>query len=158
MSPPAPIKVLLVDDEREFAEMLRQRLELRALAVTTAFSGPDALNRIETLGALDVAVLDVGMPGMDGLQTMAQIKNKWPLMEIVMLTGRSTLAVAIEAMKQGAFDYLMKPCDLDHLMDKLAAAAARKRRRASKIRDVQMMPYISQREREARIAAILSSD
>lgn len=158
MTPPAPLQVLLVDDEREFVEILTQRLEQRGLSVTAAFSGADALSRLDVMAGLDVTLLDVSMPGMDGLETLARIKRKWPLMEVVMLTGQTTLVSAIAAMKQGAFDYLMKPCDLDCLVDKLGAAAARKRRRASKIQDVHMMPYISKRERDARIAAILASD
>ena len=158
MASSLPIQVLLIDDERSFAEVLAQRLGQRGMTITAAFDGPAALNRLDADPELEVAVLDMAMPGMDGLQTLDRIRQKRPLLEIVMLTGHATLASAIEAIKRGAFDYLMKPCDLDLLMAKVAAAAARKRRRESQIRDVQTTPYISRRDREERIARILASD
>ena len=158
MTPSFPIQVLLIDDERAFAEVLAQRLGQRGMTVTVAFDGPEALDRLDADSDLEVAVLDMAMPGMDGLQTLDRIRQKRPLLEIVMLTGHATLASAIEAMKRGAFDYLMKPCDLDLLMAKVAEAAVRKRRRESQIRDVQTTPYISNRDRAQRVAKILASD
>jgi len=120
--------VLVVDDEIAFVEALSRRLTKRGVKVSTAFSGAEALEHLADRGATktDVVILDVKMPGMDGLETLAVIKEKHPLIEVVMLTGHATVESAIEGMKRGAYDYLMKPCDLDVLMDKLNAAAARK--------------------------------
>jgi DNA-binding NtrC family response regulator len=81
----------------------------------------------------DVVVLDVKMPGMDGLETLAAIKEKYPLVEVIMLTGHATVESAIEGMKQGAYDYLMKPCEFDQLMEKLNEATTKKRDHEAKI-------------------------
>jgi DNA-binding NtrC family response regulator len=82
---------------------------------------------------IEVVILDVKMPGMDGIETLVEIKRKYPLIEVVMLTGHATVSSAIDGMKQGAFDYLMKPCDMDVLVAKVNEAAAKKRSHEEKI-------------------------
>ena len=127
--------VLVVDDEVPFVEALSRRLVRRGVNVSSAYSGSEALEYLAGRGATktDVVILDVKMPGMDGLETLAVIKEKHPLVEVIMLTGHATVESAIEGMKRGAYDYLMKPCDLDVLMEKLNAAAVRKRDHETKI-------------------------
>ena len=97
------IKVLLVDDEREFVDVPAQRLETRSFAVSTALSGKEAPERI-TEGEVDVVILDVVMPGMNGIETLREIKYIKPLIEVIMLTGHATVETAIEGMKFGACD------------------------------------------------------
>jgi len=80
-----------------------------------------------------VIVLDVKMPGMDGIETLREIKKKFPLVEVIMLTGHATVETAIEGMKLGAFDYLMKPCDMDELLVKVAEAKSKKNKHEQKI-------------------------
>ncbi len=126
-------KVLLVDDEAEFLETLTKRLRKRGLAITSASSGEEALN---VLGhtPVDVVVLDVRMPGMDGIEVLREIKKRCPLVEVIMLTGHASLEVAIQGMELGAFDYLMKPMDIDELVYKLEDAYKRKSLQEHKIR------------------------
>ena len=127
--------VLVVDDEVQFVETLVKRLDKRGVKVNSATSGQEALDALADSGATrtDVVVLDVKMPGMDGLETLAAIKEEHPLIEVIMLTGHATVESAIEGMKQGAYDYLMKPCDLDVLMTKLNEATSKKREHEDKI-------------------------
>jgi len=124
--------VLLVDDELEFLETLVKRLTKRGLNISTAKSGEDALKIIGGKG-IDVAVLDVRMPGMDGIQTLRELKKIDPLMEVIMLTGHASVEVAIEGMELGAFDYLMKPADIDELFYKLQDAFKKKTIQQEKI-------------------------
>ncbi|MGD9107388.1 MAG: response regulator [Desulfobacterales bacterium] len=124
--------VLLVDDELEFLETLVKRLTKRKLNISTAKSGEDALKIIEEK-QIDVAVLDVRMPGMNGIQTLREIKKIDPLMEVIMLTGHASVEVAIEGMELGAFDYLMKPADIDELFYKLQDAFKKKSIQQEKI-------------------------
>ena len=127
--------VLIVDDEEAFVEALARRLRKRGLRVATATGGPRALAILDEGGAtaVDVVILDVKMPGMDGIATLRAIRERHPLVEVVMLTGHATVESAIEGMKWGAFDYLMKPCDMDVLTSKLDQAAAKKRAHETKI-------------------------
>jgi len=115
------IRVLLVDDEEEFVEALAQRLEVRDFDVTTALSGADALDRIEEK-EIDLVILDVQMPGVDGLEVLRQIKQRKPLIEVIMLTGHATVQMAIDGMKLGAFDFLIKPVNIDDLIEKMREA------------------------------------
>ena len=130
--------VMLVDDEVPFVETMTKRLEKRNITVITAFSGQDALTTLGSHQNLDVVILDVKMPGMDGLETLKEIKKKFPLLEVVMLTGHATVESAIEGMKLGAFDYLMKPCDMEQLMGKVNEATCKKRDHEEKIREAQI--------------------
>jgi DNA-binding NtrC family response regulator len=125
--------VLLVDDEVDFVETFSERLVMRNLEISKAFSGEEALQVLEKNKNIEVVILDVKMPGMDGIETLAEIKKKFPLVEVIMLSGQATVESAIEGMKQGAFDYLMKPCDMDQLMPKVTEAAAKKRQHEEKI-------------------------
>jgi len=126
--------VLLVDDEVPFVETMTKRLGKRDLEVTTAFSGAEALEKLGQKGSkVEVVILDVKMPGMDGIETLREIKRSYPLVEVVMLTGHATVETAIEGMKLGAFDYLMKPCDMEVLVAKVGGAAFRKREQERKI-------------------------
>lgn len=152
-----PIQVLLVDDEKGFVEALARRLASRGYQVVSALSGEAALRMLDERKNMDVVLLDVKMPGMDGLETLSHIKAMQPLLEPIMLTAHATVATAVEAMRIGARDYLMKPCDLMALTAKIDDAARRKRERESKIHDVRMRPYITNREKEVLIAAILES-
>lgn len=130
--------VLLVDDELEFLETLVKRLKKRNLAVQGAKSGEEALKILET-EPVDVVVLDVKMPGMDGIETLGEIKKLYPLVEVIMLTGHASMEVAIEGMELGAFDYLMKPMNIDELLYKLQDAYQKKslqRRKIKKMKEV----------------------
>ena len=128
-----PTRVLLVDDEADFVEMLSLRLTEIGERVTPAHSGRECL---EILGqkTIDVVILDIRMPGMDGIETLREIKKRFPLVEVMMLTGHGTTETAVEGMKLGAFDYLMKPADFDELLLKLENARKRKDEQEERIR------------------------
>lgn len=125
--------ILLVDDEVPFVETMTKRLTKRDFQVEKAFSGQEGLDVLEKNHGIEVVILDVKMPGMDGIETLKQIKSKHPLVEVIMLTGHATVESAIDGMKLGAFDYLMKPCDMDQLIAKVIDAAKRKREQEDKI-------------------------
>jgi len=125
--------VLLVDDEAEFLETLVKRIKKRDVNVTGVESGEKALEFLDEQ-PVDVVVLDVRMPGMDGIETLRELKKRHPLVEVIMLTGHASLEVAIEGMELGAFDYLMKPIDIDELLYKLEDAHKKRTIQAEKIR------------------------
>jgi len=130
--------ILLVDDEAAFVTTMTKRLTKRNLDVLSALSGDEALEQLKKSYATDVVILDVKMPGMDGIETLKAIKKDYPLVEVIMLTGHATIESAIEGMKLGAFDYLMKPCDLEDLLAKVQEAAAKKRKHEEKITEARM--------------------
>jgi CheY-like chemotaxis protein len=117
-----PIRVLLVDDEERFVLNLAKLLRGRGFVVATAFSGAEGLACAEREAAVDVVLLDVKMPGMDGIETLRRLKQIAPEVEVLMLTGHADLDIGIEAMREGALDYLMKPCDIEDLVEKLREA------------------------------------
>ena len=128
-----PARVLIVDDEVDFVEMLSLRLSETGEKVTPAYNGREC---IEVLGKtdIDVVILDIKMPGMDGIQTLKEIKKYFPLVEVIMLTGHGTTETAVEGMKLGAFDYLLKPADFRELLEKLEGARKRKEEQEERIR------------------------
>ena len=127
--------LMLVDDEVSFVETLAKRLDKREIRVITAFSGIESLEMLKANQGLDVIVLDVKMPGMDGIETLRNIKKASPLTEVIMLTGHATVEAAIDGMKLGAYDFLMKPCDIEELVSKVVEAATKKQVHDEKIRD-----------------------
>jgi len=131
--------VLLVDDEVPFVETMSKRLTKRNLNVLNAFSGQEALNVLNNEKKIDIVILDVKMPGMDGIETLQEIKKSYPLVEVIMLTGHATVENAIEGMKIGAFDYLMKPCDMGQLMIKVQEAKDKKTNHEEKITQAKIM-------------------
>ena len=137
--------VLLVDDEIEFVETFSERLELRDLAISKSFSGEEALQVLAENTNVEVVILDVKMPGMDGIETLTEIKKKFPLMEVIMLSGHADVESAIEGMKHGAFDYLMKPCDMDQIIAKVTEAVAKKRQHEEKIIQARIKEITSRR-------------
>ena len=138
--------LLLVDDETAFLDAMARRLTKRDFEILTASSGMDALEMLTSNGEkIEVVILDVKMPGMDGIETLAEIKRKCPLVEVVMRTGHATGPSAIDGMKQGAFDYLMKPCDMNILVEKVSEAAALKRRHEEKIIQARMREITTRR-------------
>ncbi|SMC94712.1 Response regulator receiver domain-containing protein [Desulfocicer vacuolatum DSM 3385] len=115
------IRVLLIDDEEEFANTLAERLELRGYDTKTAVSGEDGLNLMNG-ESFDIAVLDLMMPGMNGLDTLRRIKSQTPDLPVVLLTGHGSTKEGMEGMRLGAFDYLMKPLDIKDLTLKILSA------------------------------------
>ena len=113
--------VLLIDDEEQFLEVLGERLETRGLKVNTVTSGEDALTLIDDEN-YDAIILDLAMPGIDGIETLKLLKEKNPDLEIIMLTGHATVQKGIEAMKLGAEDFLEKPVDLSVLLERISEA------------------------------------
>jgi DNA-binding NtrC family response regulator len=113
--------VLLVDDELDFAEALAELLEIRDMKVRIAISGEAALSMLET-EEIDVAVLDVGMTGMNGIETLGRIRKRFPETGVIMLSGHADVASASEAMSLGAFDYLVKPVQIDELLFRIQDA------------------------------------
>ena len=137
--------VLLVDDEVPFVEAMSRRLKKRDINVLTSFNGFEALGVLEEDRSVEVVILDVKMPGMDGIETLGEIRKRFPLVEVIMLTGHATVETGIEGMKLGAFDYLMKPCDMDVLIDKLKGAVARKRKHEEKIIEARVKEITTRR-------------
>lgn len=118
-------KVLLVDDEKEFLEIMAERMEARDMNVTTTTSPKDALKKAEE-DSYDAIILDLMMPEMDGLETLKELKKKNPDLQVILLTGHATVEKGVEAMKLGATDLLEKPADLKVLTEKIKKAHAKK--------------------------------
>ena len=118
-------KVLVVDDEDDFRETIVKRLQKRKMTALGAESGEKALELIEAQ-PFDVVVLDVKMPGLDGIDTLREIKKRKPLIEVILLTGHASMESGIEGMKLGAYDYVMKPANLEELIEKMRQAFEKK--------------------------------
>lgn len=134
--------VLIVDDEEEFRDITSKRLEKKGLKVKVAEGGEKALEILEH-SYTDVVLLDVKMPGMDGIETLRRIRAMKPLVEVVLLTGHASVDSGIEGMKLGAFDYLMKPIDLEPLLEKLTDAFEKKRLHQEKIEQAEIKRNLS---------------
>ncbi|MBM9510955.1 response regulator [Desulfogranum marinum] len=115
------IKLLLVDDEPEFLETLEKHLRRRKINTSVAEGCKVALDILEEQ-AIDVIVMDVSMPEIDGLQCLKKVKEKWPLIEVVILTGHASVKSGIEGMQGGAFDYCIKPIETQELVEKIELA------------------------------------
>lgn len=120
-----PFTVLFVDDETDFLETLMKRMRKRGVDVEGAGSAEEALELLDEK-QVDVVVLDVKMPGMGGIEALREIKRRYPLLEVIMLTGHASVEVAIEGMELGAFDYMMKPVAIDELLYKVQDACKKK--------------------------------
>lgn len=118
-------RVLLVDDDEDFLDIMSERMAARDMEVVTATSAEDALEKIEK-ESFDAIILDFMMPGMDGLETLKEIKSKKPELQIILLTGYATIEKGVEAIKLGAMDVVEKPADLEVLTKKVKKAEARK--------------------------------
>jgi DNA-binding response OmpR family regulator len=119
--------ILLIDDETQFLATMGKRLRKRGFLVREAGSGLEGLRELE-LESAAVVVLDVGMPDMDGIQVLREIKLRFPQVQVLMLTGHADMEVALSGMAMGAFDYLMKPVELDVLVGKIREACSRSRK------------------------------
>jgi DNA-binding NtrC family response regulator len=118
-------RILLVDDETEFTDSMSRLLQNRGYQVTAVNSGQEALKRLGQ-GRFDVMVLDLKMPGMDGMTTLKEAKKLGSFTETLILTGHATVDTALEAIKLGAYDYLTKPCEIDDLVRKIKGAGEKK--------------------------------
>ena len=126
-------KVLIVDDEQDFLETIVKRLLKRQIDATGVDSGKEAL-RVLQEQSFDVVILDVRMPGMDGIETLKEIKKRSPLTEVIMLTGHGSIKSGIKGMELGAFDYVIKPAEFDELFEKVNQAAERKMLHEGRVR------------------------
>jgi DNA-binding NtrC family response regulator len=118
----AEYRVLLVDDEEEFVSALSERLMLRGIEVDSALNGEEALASLKEK-EFEVVILDVMMPGLGGLEVLRQIKSTYPNTQVILLTGHGSTREGIEGMRLGAFDYLIKPVDIEEMLEKMKAAA-----------------------------------
>lgn len=118
-------RLLLVDDEEMFLEYLSKRLIRQKYDVTTCLNGEDAIEKIKDAD-FDVAIIDVIMPGIDGIETLREIKKIKPLTEAIILTGHASRELGVEGMRLGAYDYLRKPCDPEDLVFKIKGAFKKK--------------------------------
>jgi two-component system, OmpR family, response regulator len=125
MSETNSARVLLIDDEVAFTDNLAMILSVRGYETAAVHDGESALRAVEE-GDFDVAILDLMMPGIDGIETLRQIKRKKPFLEVIMLTGHGSVETGVEGMQLGAFDYAMKPIDIGDLLEKIADAHQRK--------------------------------
>jgi len=137
----ANIHLLLVDDEERFLTTTRTLLEKRGVAASIASNGVDAL-RLMDENPVDVVILDVKMPGVDGVEVLRHTKQKHPLVEVIMLTGHASVESAVEGLKLGAFDYVTKPCEISNLMAKVNEAYARKHAMEEKIQKAKIEKII----------------
>ena len=115
------LRVLLVDDEEDFVETLADRLKMRDLDATTAHNGEQALSVVKE-GEPDVIVLDLKMPGMDGIEVLRRVRKAYPSVEVIILTGHGSEKDEEVARSLGAFDYMKKPVDLDKLVPRIKSA------------------------------------
>jgi two-component system, OmpR family, response regulator len=118
-------RVLVVDDEEEFVETIVKRLKDRGLTAAGVTSGTQALDLMQAQD-FDVVILDVKMPGMDGIETLREMKKRKPLTEVIMLTGHGSVESGIQGLQLGAYNYVMKPVPLDELLAQMTQAYERK--------------------------------
>ncbi|SDU15704.1 response regulator [Desulfobacula phenolica] len=135
------MKLMLVDDEARYLQTTQKLIEKKGYETLIAQSGKEALELLKTKN-VHVVILDVKMPGMDGNETLKAIKSMYPLVEVIMLTGHATVDSAIDGLKSGACDYLMKPADIDEIMEKAIAAFEKRQRLEEKIRTAQTKKYM----------------
>ena len=135
------VKILLVDDEERFLATTQKLLTKKGYDVSTANSGSKALELLDQK-TIHVVILDVKMPGMDGIETLKAIKKQHPMVEVIMLTGHATVESAIQGLKSGASDYLMKPADIDDLVNRAEDAYSRRQQLEEKIRMIQMRKHM----------------
>ncbi len=135
------VKIMLVDDEERFLSTTQKLLNKKGYDAITASSGSMAL---DLLGQkqVHVVILDVKMPGMDGIETLKAIKIQYPLVEVIMLTGHATVDSAVQGLKAGASDYLMKPAEIDDLIERAEEAYARRQQLDEKIRLIQLRKHM----------------
>ena len=126
-------RVLIVDDEERFRNTLRKLLTVAGVEAASAASGEEALQKLRE-SDYDVVLLDVKMPGMSGVEALAKVKEDVPEIEVIMLTGHACVDIAVEIMKLGGYEYLLKPCPLDDLLLKIDAAYERKLARMGRSR------------------------
>ena len=127
------ISVLLVDDEEDFVATLAKRLALRRFDISTATTADRLFTTLDET-PIDVVVLDVRMPDLDGIEATKMIKNSHPLVEVILLTGHASIEASLEGMEMGAFDYLLKPVNIDELVYKIEDAHRKKELQEEKIR------------------------
>jgi len=127
------LKMMLVDDEERYLSTTSKLLTKKGYDVLTASSGAEALNKLRD-HLIDVVILDVKMPGMDGNATLREIKRQYPMVEVIMLTGHATIESAIDGLQSGASDYLMKPADIEDVIQKAEEAFMRRQNIEEKIR------------------------
>jgi len=135
------MKIMLVDDEERFLFTTQKLLSKKGYDVLTSSSGADALETLETHN-IHVVILDVKMPGMDGIAALKEIKRRFPLVEVIMLTGHATVESAIDGLKSGATDYLMKPVGIEELTNKAEEAYEKRQRVEEKIRVAQTRRFM----------------
>jgi DNA-binding response OmpR family regulator len=121
-----PLRLLLVDDEPGYLEVLEKRLTRRGVSVAPAGSGSEAIQALRARD-FDVAVVDLKMEDMDGIEVLKVLKKMEPRLEVIILTGHGSEQAAREGLELGAFDYLTKPCELESLLERVRAALARRR-------------------------------
>jgi len=135
------MRIMLVDDEERYLQTTKKLIEKKGYEILTALSGEEALEKLKPQN-VHVVILDVKMPGMDGNQTLKAIKTLYPLVEVIMLTGHGTMDSAIDGLKSGAFDYLVKPADIDDIIEKAMEAFEKRQHREEKIRVAQSKKYM----------------
>jgi len=135
------MRMMLVDDEERFLSTTEKLLVKKGFDVVTAAGGREALEILDRK-TVHVVILDVKMPGMDGIETLKEIKARFPLVEVIMLTGHATVESAVDGLKSGATDYLMKPTGLDELIEKAEEAFEKRRRLEEKIRLAQSKKFM----------------
>lgn len=135
------MKIMLVDDELRFLTTTQKLLSKKGIDALTASSGTEAIEKLKTQ-IIHVVILDVKMPGMDGIATLKEIKREFPLVEVIMLTGHATVESAVDGLKSGATDYLMKPADIEDLIRKAEEAFNKRQILEEKIRMAQARKFM----------------
>jgi two-component system, OmpR family, response regulator len=119
------IRLLIVDDEKDFVKLFLKRFERRGFTASGVHSGHEALDYLSA-NEVDIVILDVKMPGMDGIETLKEVKKRCPLVEVIMLTGHGSVESGIQGMIHGAYDYVMKPFRIEDLIERINKAYERK--------------------------------
>jgi len=131
-------KILIVDDEKDFLDVISERLASRGIDADTSESAEEAISKIEN-HIYDAVILDLKMPGIDGIEALKLIREKRPELQVILLTGHATVEKGIEAMKSGAMDFIEKPADLESLRKKIMAAKDQKMLILEKMRKEQVV-------------------
>jgi DNA-binding NtrC family response regulator len=134
--------VLIIDDEERFLKTTKTLLEKEDCRVSTSANGWSGIAELNEK-QIDVVILDVKMPGIDGIEVLRRVRAEHPLVEVLMLTGHATMETAIEGLKLGAFDYLAKPCDIEVLKQKIKSAHDKRTAALEKIRKAKIDRIIS---------------